>query len=619
MGVALWPETDEALVPAAVFAVQDRSESTEAAPADWHTWVTTLFRRYAYAPFAQRHAELWEWAEGMARDDAPDPFVGIWPRNGGKSSTAELVTAYLGLSGRRRYAVYVRQNQKRADDSVANIARMLEGAAIEKYYPEHAQRSIGKYGNAHAWRRERLRTAGGFTLDALGLDAAARGAKVDEQRPDLFIIDDIDDKLDTLQATAKKLATLTTSILPAGAKNVAVLAIQNLIIPDGVFTRLHDGRADYLALRHVSGPHPSVRDLETVEEEDATTGARRAVIVSGKATWAGQDLKACQHLIDTVGLDAFTKECQHEVTSRAEGLALRLDDARHLRDLSDANAKALVAKAARSRTFSIFGGIDFGAWRFACTLRVADSNGIVHEIAEYFSQKGDSLETRARAITAIGKHYGVPDGVVFWGDAANPTDIMELNLAFERIESPYRVIPVAMENKARKASVERLNDLLDRNAIHYRRGVTLAVATILAESTKRPVADFLSWQLGWNASSAGVAMQGSRLLWEVKHWTYPIPKEGEAQEQDPEDDTADGADCIAADRYGIMSWWTASNTGQSSKPPENVHPGVNMTTGHRVDKGRKVTVSDVMGLQEGQRVQTQRLAPRSSAMRRVPV
>ena len=43
-------------------------------------------------------------------------------------------------------------------------------------------------------------------------------------------------------STAKKIATITHSILPAGSTNVAVIAIQNLIIPDGFVSRIVDGR-----------------------------------------------------------------------------------------------------------------------------------------------------------------------------------------------------------------------------------------------------------------------------------------------------------------------------------------------------------------------------------------
>ncbi|HXJ65139.1 MAG TPA: hypothetical protein VNN79_15400, partial [Actinomycetota bacterium] len=42
---------------------------------------------------------------------------------------------------------------------------------------------------------------------------------------------------------------------------------------------------------------------------------------------------------------------------------------------------------------------------------------------------------------------------------------------------------------------------------------------------------------------------------EVENWAITAPKEGDAQDESPDDDTADGADCIAAGRYAIMSQW----------------------------------------------------------------
>lgn len=40
--------------------------------------------------------------------------------------------------------------------------------------------------------------------------------------------------------------------------------------------------------------------------------------------------------------------------------------------------------------------------------------------------------------------------------------------------------------------------------------------------------------------------------------------------------------------------------------PEDVHPGINTSTGHRLDKGRRVTVADAMGLQKNQQHQYSR-------------
>lgn len=536
----------------------------EAAPDGWESWLQTLFPRYVRHPFADRHRQFWEWVWAIEKGIKPiEAEVSVWPRGGAKSTSAELGATALGVRGKRKYAIYVRMTQDQADHSVGNIGTMLESASIERHYPEHATRLVGKYGASKGWRRERMRTEGGFTVDAMGLDTAARGAKVDEDRPDLIILDDIDEKLDSPTTTLKKIALITTSILPAGSEDVAIMAIQNLIIADGFFSRLVDGRADYLARRHVNGPFPAIEDLEWQWEHDRAKNVRRAVIVGGSATWEGQNLTTCQQQIDDWGISAFLKEAQHEVKTKSEGIAFRFEERRHLEDMSDERAIQLV------RMGQAFGGIDFGAWRFGFVLRAVDENGITHQVAEYFAQRGanQNHDTHAAAIHAICSFYGIGRKIRIWGDAANAQDIVELNRAFRRMKSPYRVVAVAQENKIRKTSVDRINDLLDKNALTYRRGVTHYVANILAAvdwpnptdpdkpKVRRPADEFTMWLLGHNAASQGQPMEGSRLLWEIEHWSYPIPVEGKTQAQDPDDHTADGADLIAADRYAIMSWW----------------------------------------------------------------
>jgi hypothetical protein len=356
--------------------------------------------------------------------------------------------------------------------------------------------------------------------------------KVEEQRPDLEIYDDIDDKHDSAGATARKIKTITTSLLPAGSSNAATLGIQNLIIPDGVFSRLADGRADFLTERIVSGPYPAVHALETVKVEDEETGTWQDVITGGEATWEGQGLEVCQRDINKFGLAAFLQECQHDVKARKEGLALKFEsgDNGNLVDLTDADVKELV-KMGR-----IFGGLDFGAWRFAFTLYAVDRGGVVFAIDEYFSQK-EELGTRAKALIALCDKWDIKQ-LPIWGDAANPQDIMEINSAFKKLGSKLRVVAVAMANKIRSASVERINKLLVARAFLIR----------------RTIGNHLVWREGFNAGSAGTEMKGSRLLWEIGKWAYPIPEEGKAQKQDPDDHTADGADGIASMRYALMSW-----------------------------------------------------------------
>ncbi len=197
--------------------------------------------------------------------------------------------------------------QTQADDHVQNIGDMMTGERIAEDYPELADRAVGTYG-PRAWRRNRLMSAIGFTIDALGLDTAMRGVKLGRERPDLIILDDIDDVTDSAYLTGQKRLRITRSLLPAGSGDTMVIAIQNLILRGGIFDRLVHGTAGFLQNAIVQGPIPALRDcvIEKVDGKDR--------IISGTPTWpGGQPIEVCQRYIDRYGLEAFLAECQHQV------------------------------------------------------------------------------------------------------------------------------------------------------------------------------------------------------------------------------------------------------------------------------------------------------------------
>ena len=272
-------------------------------PDAWELWLAALFPHVVRAGFADRHRALWDWAWDV-QDGAP-PFVACWPRGGGKSTTTELVAASWGARGRRKYVLYICETQEQADDHVQNIAALLESPAFGAAYPACAERAVGKFGNAKGWRRNRLRTASGFVVDALGLDTAARGMNLEGQRPDAMIVDDIDGEDDSAAVTARKHRTLTRKILPAAGPGCVYMFVQNKVADDSLMAQCLDGRADFFGGRIVSGPFVAVAGLETVGD-----GAE-AIIVGGAATWPGQSLEVCQDYIANWGLDAFLSECQH--------------------------------------------------------------------------------------------------------------------------------------------------------------------------------------------------------------------------------------------------------------------------------------------------------------------
>lgn len=224
----------------------------------------------------------------------------------------------------------------------------------------------------------------------------------------------------------------------------------------------------------------------------------------------------------------------------------QFDPARHRQGWTE----EAVRKVVQEQRWPLFGGMDFGSWRFAFVLCMADRNGRVHVIDEVFSQE-EAMQKRAERVTETINQYRPQGKVRLWGDSANRQHILELNRAFRRLGVSYRVGGVERENKLRGASVERLNDLL------YRQRLLL----------RRELGQGMQWKLGQDTQSDGEPMQGSRLLWEIKNWRYPEPREDQAQKQDPDDDSADGADAIAALRYAIMSWWKAAKKPEVEEEP----------------------------------------------------
>jgi hypothetical protein len=281
----------------------------------WPDWINSTLPNLATHPYAEHQHQFWDWLWNITPTSRPQAFVGVWARGGAKSSSAEAGAVALGARRVRRYGLYVCDVQDRADDHVGNIATILESDTIAARYPDLSERRIGKHGNSRGWRRNRIWTAGGFVIDAIGLDVAARGIKLEDQRPDFLIIDDIDGHRDSRTLSKSKAETLTQEIIPAGAENLAICAIQNLVVAHGVFAQLIDGKADFLRNRTVSGPIPALRNLR-VEHQAATDEFPdgRDVIVEGDPTWAGQDREKCQAMLDDMGLRAFRRECQHDVT-----------------------------------------------------------------------------------------------------------------------------------------------------------------------------------------------------------------------------------------------------------------------------------------------------------------
>ncbi len=284
-------------------------------PETWQKRVLALFPKYLWVEFSDPHTKLWEWVDKIDIKSSPRPFIAVWPRGRGKSTHAELLVADLGARGARKYAIYVSETQDQADKHIQTIRAVLESQDFIKYFPRLGEPRVGKHGS-RTWRRSILTTDTGFTVEAVGLDRAIRGHKIDWARPDLILFDDIDAKHDTPLSVKRKEGTITTSILPSGATNCAVVFCQNIIHPDSIANKLSKipsatGSADYLANRIISGPFPAVDNLKY--EFQKRKGNWKWVITEGTSLWKGFPIKVCEKEINRSGPTAFELESQHDV------------------------------------------------------------------------------------------------------------------------------------------------------------------------------------------------------------------------------------------------------------------------------------------------------------------
>lgn len=275
----------------------------ELARREWEEYV----RWRGFKHMAERHIRVWRWFESLGDPDAqPRDLVECWGRGGAKSSTIEEGTAWIGARRRpfRRFVLYVSATQEQADNHVQAIATNLTRLG--------ASPAVGKTGAPKGWRRNQLRTADGFNVAALGLDTGARGIKLDEFRPDLIVLDDIDDREDTETTVNKKRRTVTQTIIPAGGPDCRVVFVQNLIHEGGLMAELYSDKCEWLMDRQCGPMEPAVLDLQC-ELRDQGDGRNQWVITGGTPTWLGQDLATCQRQINQQGFEAFMRESQHDV------------------------------------------------------------------------------------------------------------------------------------------------------------------------------------------------------------------------------------------------------------------------------------------------------------------
>lgn len=295
---------------------------------DWRDWLPAVFPSlFANFPFEEQEEKFWNLVWNIPADGICDSPVYLVGRGGGKSTVVETAIVALGARRKRLCVMYVTGTKDQARKHAKSIEAQLVSAGIVEFYPGLSERKLSKYGHSQGWNGEVIITAWGLAIFFISLDTESRGARWEESRVDLFILDDIDSRHDTRGTTKKKMQIITESLMPAGSPTAVTMFCQNLIHKDSIASQLSDGRAQFLARRKVIGPIPLLRNL-TYEKRKGAPGYN---ILTGTPTFQRVGLPACQKMMDDWGLDAFLRESQNEVATTPEGaLFNEFDEVRHV-------------------------------------------------------------------------------------------------------------------------------------------------------------------------------------------------------------------------------------------------------------------------------------------------
>jgi hypothetical protein len=322
----------------------ERAQELEAR--GWQVWYPTVFGEDFYSNLATHHKELLEWhwwtviqlRAGLPRVD-PDTYPAIWSRGHRKSNIARRIVVADACLLTPGYCLYTSSTKEKVRGHAVSIEGLLHEPGVREYYPLVGQVKRSKETNAsRGWTADFLNSEANYIFHFIGIKQGVAGANVDDVRPSLIVLDDVDDREDSVVESENRLHVITRSVLPTKQLNTRFIIAQNYISRHGAVYRIHSGKEILLTKRVNTKPIPACHNLVT-EVATRPNGVVGHNVVSCEPTWPFFDRDAIQNDIDTYGLPSFMAECMHDVEGDKSGQVLPTYDAdTHLVDWEEFNA-----------------------------------------------------------------------------------------------------------------------------------------------------------------------------------------------------------------------------------------------------------------------------------------
>lgn len=201
---------------------------------DSHLWFFLLYMsKYMGYDFAPFHKEMFEFTENEALT-----LTNITAFRGSAKSTIFTQSFPIwAMTGKlnKKFILIVSQTQQQARLHLTNIKRELESNALLKS-------DIGPFQEVtDEWSSSSIVVPKYNTrISAVSTDQSTRGVRHHQYRPDLIILDDIEDlaSVKTKEQRDKTYNWVMGDVIPAGSENTKIVIVGNLLHSDSVQMRL---------------------------------------------------------------------------------------------------------------------------------------------------------------------------------------------------------------------------------------------------------------------------------------------------------------------------------------------------------------------------------------------
>ncbi len=193
-------------------------------------------------PDGKLHEELYTLLGSLP--DRPGARLAIAaPRNSAKSTLITLILIlWVICHGFYRYVVLISDTAEKAADFLSHIKDELVGnTRLAEDYPDVCEPS-GRHPRPPRWRAGEIITRNSVKLSALGVSQNIRGRRHRQDRPDLIILDDVENQDNTATAESRKKLSdwFNKSVLKAGTPQTRVVIAGTIQHYDALLARLTD-------------------------------------------------------------------------------------------------------------------------------------------------------------------------------------------------------------------------------------------------------------------------------------------------------------------------------------------------------------------------------------------